>query len=90
MLEEYKCLPSVAKQSGACSCHLLLLTPRTLHFYTQIICVFCMVVTIGWAGVAQSVQLLAMDRTVAVSNPGGRRDFPHSSRPDLGSTHPPI
>jgi hypothetical protein len=43
-----------------------------------------------WAAMAQSVQRLATDWTVRGSNSGGGRDFPHQSRPDLGTTQPPI
>ena len=42
------------------------------------------------AGIAQSVQLLAMDWKVRGSNPSGGRDFPHPSRPALRPTQPPI
>jgi hypothetical protein len=40
--------------------------------------------------VAQSVQRLAMGWTVRGSNAGGRRDFPHLSRPALGPTQLPV
>ena len=40
--------------------------------------------------VAQSVQRLATGWTVRGSNPGGRRDFPHLSRPALGPTQLPV
>ena len=43
-----------------------------------------------WAGIAQSVLRLATGWTVRGSNPGGRRDFLHLSRPTLGPTQPPI
>jgi hypothetical protein len=43
-----------------------------------------------WAAIAQSVQRLATDWTVRVSNPGGYRVFPHPSRPVLGPTQPPV
>ena len=39
---------------------------------------------------AQSVQRLSTGWTVRGSNPGGGRDFPHASRPALGSTQPPV
>jgi len=48
-----------------------------------IISLFC-----TWAVITQSVQRLAKDWTVRVSNPGGGRDFPHPSR--QGPTQPPI
>jgi len=38
------------------------------------------------ARISQSVQRLAMDWTVRGSNSGGRRDFPHLSRPTLRPT----
>ena len=40
--------------------------------------------------VAQLVQRLATGWTVRGSNPGVRRDFPHLSRPALGTTQPPV
>ena len=43
-----------------------------------------------WAGIAQSVLRLAAGWTVRGSNSGGRRDFPHPSRPALGPTQPPV
>ena len=43
-----------------------------------------------WAGMAQSVQRRATGLTVRGSYPGGVRDFPHPSRPVLGSTQPPV
>ena len=43
--------------------------------------IFCCVTAGEGAGIAQSVR---------GSNPGGRRDFPHPSRPVLGPTHPPV
>ena len=49
----------------------------------------CLVLQYG-AGIAQSVQRLATGWTVQGSNPGGGRDFPHTSRPILGPTQPPI
>ena len=42
------------------------------------------------ARISQSVQRLAMDWTVRGSNSGGRRDFPHLSRPALGPTQAPV
>jgi len=42
---------------------------------------------VTWAGIAQLVQRLATCCTVRGSNSGGRRDFPHPSRPALGA-HP--
>jgi len=33
---------------------------------------------------------LAKGWTVRGANPGGRRDFPHLSRPALGPTQPPV
>ena len=47
-------------------------------------------VCIQWAGIAHSVKRPATGWTVRRSNPGGGRDFPHSSRPALGSAQPPI
>ena len=41
-------------------------------------------------GIAQSVNKLATCWTVRGSNPGGRRDFPHPSRPTLEPTQPPV
>ena len=38
--------------------------------------------------IPQSVQRLAMGRTVQGSNPGGGREFPHQSRPALSPTQP--
>jgi len=40
--------------------------------------------------VAQSVWRLGTGWTVRGSNPGGRRDFPHLSRPALGPTQLPV
>ena len=40
--------------------------------------------------VAQSVQRLATGWTVRGSNPGGKREFRHLSRPALGPTQPPV
>ena len=42
------------------------------------------------AGIAQSVWRLATGWVVRGSNPGGGRNFPHPSRPSLGSTQPPV
>jgi hypothetical protein len=39
---------------------------------------------------AQSVQRIATGWTALGSNSGGRRDFPHPSRPVLGPTQFPI
>ena len=44
----------------------------------------------AWVAIAQSVWRLATGWTVRGSNPGGGRDFPHLSRPTLGSTQPPV
>jgi len=41
------------------------------------------------AGIAQSVYRLVTGWTGRGSNPGGRRDIPHPSRPTLGPTQPP-
>jgi hypothetical protein len=41
-------------------------------------------------GIAQSVERLATGWTVRGSNPGGGRDFPHTSKPALGPTQPPV
>ena len=40
--------------------------------------------------IPQKKTWLAMGWTVRRSNPGGGRDFPHLSRPDLGPTQPPV
>ena len=45
--------------------------------------------TVG-AGIAQSAQRLATGWTVRGSNPGGGRDFPHTSRLALVPTQPPV
>ena len=44
---------------------------------------------IPWAGIVQSVWLLATGWTLRGSSPGWGRDFLHPSRPALGSTQPP-
>ena len=50
-------------------------------------------ITIGTqkrAGLAQSIWRIAMGFTVRGSNPGGRRDCLHPSRPALGPTQPAV
>jgi hypothetical protein len=44
----------------------------------------------GKGRIAQSVKRLATGWTVRGSNPGGGRDFSHTSRPALRSTQPPV
>jgi hypothetical protein len=46
--------------------------------------------TVVCGPVSQSVQRLATGWTVWGSNPGGGRDFSHTSRPALGPTQPPV
>jgi hypothetical protein len=46
--------------------------------------------SLGRTGIAQSVQRLATGWTVQGSNAGGKRDFPHPSRPALRPVQPPV
>jgi len=46
--------------------------------------------TEGGAGTAQPVLRLATGWTARGSNPGGRRDFPQTSRPAMGPTQPSV
>jgi len=59
-------------------------------FMCVYVCVCVCVCVCVWAGIAQSVKRLATGWTIRGSKSGGRRDFPHPSRPILGISHPPI
>jgi hypothetical protein len=63
---------------------------RTVNYFKDTSC-YLPIAYIRYVGrVAQSAQRLATGWTFRGSNPGGRQNFPHLSRPALGPIQPPV